>query len=163
MSAAGKTTVATHLVDLLGNKNNPVLLLDGDELRRIFPAAISPGDEFSRETRLNLARSYSRLCQYLASNGCTVVIATISMFQEVHQWNRTNLPGYFEVYLKVPLEERRRRDPKGLYARYDAREISNVAGLDFDIDEPESPELVFDFGKRATQAETIADAIFAAL
>jgi adenylylsulfate kinase-like enzyme len=46
---------------------------------------------------------YARLCRVLAEQGVTVVIATISLFKEVHAWNRENLPGYFEVYLKVPV------------------------------------------------------------
>ena len=33
------------------------------------------------------------------------VVATISLFKEVHAWNRANLQGYFEVYLRVSLEE----------------------------------------------------------
>jgi cytidine diphosphoramidate kinase len=50
------------------------------------------------------------------------------------------LQGYFEAYLRVPLEELRRRDPKGIYRRFDAGEINNVAGLDLHIDEPEAPD-----------------------
>ena len=33
------------------------------------------------------------------------VVATISLFKEVHAWNRANLQGYFEVYFRVSLEE----------------------------------------------------------
>jgi cytidine diphosphoramidate kinase len=49
-----------------------------------------------------------------------------------------NLPGYFEVYLIVPVEELRRRDSKGIYRRFDAGELANVAGLDLSIDEHEA-------------------------
>jgi len=74
-----------------------------------------------------------------------VVIATISLFREVHEWNRANLPGYFEVYLKVPVEELRRRDPKGIYHRFDAGELTHVAGLDLPIDEPEAADWTVEF------------------
>jgi cytidine diphosphoramidate kinase len=40
--------------------------------------------------------------------------------------------------LKVPVEELRRRDSKGIYRRFDARERANVADLDLSIDELEA-------------------------
>ena len=90
---------------------------------------------------------YARLCHTLANQEIIVVIATISMFKEVYGWNRENLPGYFEVYLKVPIEVLRRRDSKGIYKRFDAGEIANVAGLDLEVDEPLNSELVFEYEK----------------
>ena len=84
------------------------------------------------------------------------VFATISLFREVHKWNRENLPSYFEVYLKVPLEELRRRDPKGIYRRFEYGQIVNVAGLDLPIDEPEVPDLLAEFETSQT-AVMVAD------
>jgi adenylylsulfate kinase len=120
-------------------------LLDGDELREVFGAAAVNEANHGREGRLALAMQYAHLCRILAAQGLTVVIATISLFREVHEWNRAHLPGYFEVYLKVPLEELRRRDPKGIYRRFDAGEIKNVAGLDLPVDEPQTPDWVVEF------------------
>ena len=90
--------------------------------------------------RLALALQYARLCQIISCQGQTVVIATISMFNEVYSWNRVNIPRYFEVYLKVPFEELRRRDPKNIYSRFDSGELKNIAGFDLPIDEPRTPE-----------------------
>ena len=85
------------------------------------------------------------MCKLLSSQGLTVVIATISMFEEVYVWNRKNLLNYFEVYLKVPIEELRHRDPKLIYQRYDSGELLNVADLDLAVDEPHNPNLILDF------------------
>jgi adenylylsulfate kinase len=86
--------------------------------------------------------TYSRLAHLLASQGHVVVVATISMFREVYEWNRENLPGYLEVYLRVPLDERRRRDPKGIYEAFARGELVHVAGLDISVDEPQYPDMV---------------------
>jgi cytidine diphosphoramidate kinase len=94
---------------------------------------------------LSLALRYGRLCNALSSQGDYVVISTISLFKEVHQWNRANLPGYLEIYLKVPLDELRRRDTKGIYKLYDCGQIANVAGIDIPIDEPINADFVYDF------------------
>jgi adenylylsulfate kinase len=88
---------------------------------------------------------YAYLCRVIAVQEMTVVIATISLFREVHAWNRANLPGYFEVYLKVPVDELRRRDPKGIYRRFDAGELTHIAGLDMPIDEPEAADWIVEF------------------
>lgn len=145
LSGAGKSTVAKQVVQRLRAEGKSVIFLDGDELREVF-GAITPNEEnHGREGRINLAMQYSRLCEMLASQGFTVVIATISLFREIHEWNRHNLPGYFEVYLKVPLEELKRRDPKGIYKKHQSGELKHVAGLDLKIDEPSAPDITVEF------------------
>jgi len=143
LSGAGKSTLAAGVVARLQGFGETVVRLDGDELREVFDTA--SGAYHGRDSRLALALQYSRLCRLISSQGLTVVIATISLFKEVHAWNRINLPGYLEIYLKVPMEELRRRDPKGIYRRFDAGVITAVAGLDVPIDEPQSPDWVAEF------------------
>jgi adenylylsulfate kinase-like enzyme len=145
LSGAGKTTLATLVTEGLRARGVAVLMLDGDALRGVFGAASVNPHNHGREGRLALAMQYARLCQLIALQETTVVIATISLFREIHMWNRANLPEYFEVYLKVPLYELQRRDPKGIYRRYLAGETKDVAGFDLPIDEPEAADLVLDF------------------
>ena len=94
---------------------------------------------------MELAFQYSKLCKFLSDNGIIVIISTISMFHEIYKWNRKNLKNYFEIYLKVPLTELKIRDPKKIYQRFFNGEIKNVAGLDLNIDEPFSPNLLIEF------------------
>lgn len=145
LSGSGKSTLASELAARLRAEKRLTILLDGDELRKVLNAVSSTESNHGREARLSLAKRYALLCQLLAAQGFTVIIATISLFHEVHAWNRANLPGYFEIYLKVPVEELRRRDPKGIYRRFDAGELTHVAGLDLPIDEPSSPDWVVEF------------------
>ena len=145
LSGAGKSTLAHEVVTRLRVSGEAVVMLDGDELREVVGAAASNAENHSRERRLALAMQYAHLCRLITAQGFTVVIATISLFREVHAWNRANLTGYFEVYLKVPVEELRRRDPKEIYRRFDAGELTHVAGLDLRIDEPETADWVVEF------------------
>ncbi len=149
LSGAGKTSVATELVKRL-KKERAVIFLDGDELRAVFGVSANTETNHKRETRIALAMQYSHLCKVLSEQGFLVVIATISLFNEVHQWNRKNLPGYFELYLKVPIDELRRRDPKELYRRFDSGEINNIAGLDLIIDEPVAADWVVEYKEGLT-------------
>ena len=157
LSGAGKSTLAQELATRLRVRGEAVVLLDGDELREVFGATAANADNHGRAGRLGLAFQYAHLCRVIASQGLTVVIATISLFREIHAWNRAHLPGYFEVYLRVPLEELRRRDPKGIYRRFDAGELADVAGLDLPIDEPTLADHVVDFDAARPPVATVAE------
>ena len=141
LSAAGKTTLGEELTSEIRKLNLPVIFLDGDVLRSILGEITT----HTREDRLRLAFIYSRLCKQLSSQKILVVIATVALFAEIHMWNRINLENYLEVYLDVPLDELRRRDPKGIYQRFDKGEATNVAGLDLEVDFPDSSHLHFKF------------------
>ena len=145
LSGAGKSTLALEFVRLLRSRKHRVVLLDGDELRKVFGVFEASAENHGRDARLRLALQYSELCRLLSTQGLTVVIATISLFREVHDWNREHLPGYFEIYLKVPIEELRRRDPKEIYERFDAGELMDVAGLDLAIDEPVAADWMIEY------------------
>ena len=134
LSGAGNTTLARALVARLPH----AILLDGDDLRAVLGATSSG---FDRAGRLALAQTYARFCKLLADQGHTVVIATISLFHEIHAWNRENLPGYLEVFLDVSEEERRKRDPKGLYAAEQTGDVCHMAGAETAVDFPQAPHI----------------------
>lgn len=155
LSGAGKSTVAREVLRLLRAQGEWCVSLDGDELREVFGRAEPRPEDYERPARLELGRQYARLARLVAQQGATAIVTTISLFRELHDWNRGNLPGYFEVYIKVPIEELRRRDPKGIYRRFDSGELSNVAGLDQPADEPQAPDLLVEFSA-GESAEAIA-------
>jgi cytidine diphosphoramidate kinase len=140
LSGAGKSTLANALVPLLRNAGRTPLLLDGDLLRE----ALGRTAGFERADRLALAHTYARLAQMVAKQGIDAVCATISMFDEVRDWNRANHAAYVEIYLDVPLALRVARDPKGIYARAAAGTAGAVPGFDADFEAPKNPDLVFD-------------------
>ncbi|PWB35388.1 adenylyl-sulfate kinase [Pseudomonas sp. SDI] len=157
LSGAGKSTLAQAFAAGLRAQGQSVVVLDGDELREVFGNTADRAQNYDRAARLALAMQYAHLCRVIAAQGHIVVIATISLFHEVHAWNRSQLPGYFEVYLQVPLEELRRRDPKGIYRRFDAGELHNVAGLDLSIDEPSAADWAVAFEPQRTLATLTED------
>ena len=149
ISGAGKTTVSQLLYQHFAYQANKLILLDGDQLRQVFWEKDKSGG-YSRSERLSLALKYSKLCKLLSSQNVDVIIATISMFQEVFAWNRENLENYFEVYLRVPQEVVIDRDSKGLYKQYLSGKSKNIAGFDLAVDEPRQPDLVINnFGQNS--------------
>ncbi|MDR0661906.1 MAG: adenylyl-sulfate kinase [Holosporales bacterium] len=133
-SGAGKTTLAQAVQRSLKEKKGDVsILLDGDAMRRILKTEW----ELSYEGRKRLAYIYARLAQALSEQGFLVLVATISMFEEVRAWSRQHNAHYLEVYLRIGEAERRRRDPKGLYKQ-------NQSMVDASYEEPQHPDLCFD-------------------
>lgn len=158
LSGAGKTTIATALAARLRAVGAPVILLDGDTLRAI----LAPAAGYDPEARLQLAMTYARLCAELASQGMIVICATISMFHAVRDWNRANIPGYREVYLRVSLDERMQRDPKGLYKANRSGSLENMVGIDQQPELPLTPDLVIDNGNGAG-TDAVVEAIWRSL
>ena len=136
LSGAGKTTIGRLWAQELRERGEPAILLDGDEMRAVFGAGLG----FGSADRRKLAESYGRLCALLSGQGATVVCCTISMFHSVRAWNRANIPGYYEVYIKASMDTLRHRDQKGLYSR----EAEDVAGVGLRVELPEAPDLVLE-------------------
>jgi len=140
LSGAGKTTLGRELRNRLRAAGHPVTFLDGDALR----SEIAEDLGHSAGDRRRSAMRNARLCRLLAAQGANVVCATISLFHEVQRWNRENIPGYREIYLRVPMDELRRRDSKGIYAGAQRGDARDVVGLDVPAEIPEAPDLVLD-------------------
>jgi adenylylsulfate kinase-like enzyme/phosphohistidine swiveling domain-containing protein len=140
LSGAGKTTVGRELCSRLRAAGRAVTFLDGDALRGVIAEDLG----HSTNNRRKSAMRNARLCQMLAQQDTDVVCATISLFHDVQRWNRENIAGYREIYLRVPLEELRRRDSKGIYAGAEKGVLRDVVGLDVPAETPESPDLVVD-------------------
>jgi adenylylsulfate kinase-like enzyme len=156
LSGAGKTTVGRELCRRLRTSGRPVTFLDGDALRTVIAEDLG----HSKDDRRRSAMRNARLCQLLAGQGTDVICATISLFHEVQQWNRKNIPGYREIYLRVPLEELRRRDSKGIYAAAERGDARDVVGIDVPAEAPEAPDLVLD-NFEALDVATAVDRILA--
>ena len=137
LSASGKTTISRLVVEALRQKGTEIVLLDGDDLRKV----LNEDQSHTRSERLRIGFVYCRLCKLLVDQGFDVVIATVALFSEIHEWNRQNIENYTEIFIDVPIEELVRRDPKKIYERFFDGEIKNVAGLDMEVDFPMNPHL----------------------
>jgi adenylylsulfate kinase-like enzyme len=134
LSGAGKSTIGHNYYQRLLSKGKNVVFLDGDELRLVMGGE----DGYDQDTRKNLAFRYSRLCKLLSDQGLNVVIATISMFYDIQDWNRKNIQNYVEIYIKVPLDVLIKRDQKNLYSSNQ----KNVAGFSSQYEVPKNPDVV---------------------
>jgi len=140
LPGSGKTTIAQRLLRELKARNLKVELFDGDEVRR----NLSKGLGFSKEDRDTHNKRIIYVCKLLTRNGVNTIVSLISPYRSTRAYARENLPKFVEVYLKCSIEECIKRDPKGLYKKALAGEITNMTGIQDPYEEPLNPEVLLD-------------------
>ena len=138
LAGSGKSFLAEGLCERLRTRFSNVIYLDGDELRELLGHF-----GYDRYGRLEVSFKRSQFARFLVNQGMIVVVSTISLFNEVYEFNRKNLKNYFEVYVKCDFNELIKRDKKELYSKALRGEIQNVVGVDIVYDNPKA-HLVID-------------------
>ena len=140
LPASGKTTIARALAERLMAQSYAVETLDGDEIRLSLSADLG----YSAEDRQQHNRRVIFVSKLLVRNGIIVLIPLISPYRETRDFARSELGRFVEVFVKCPVEECIRRDPKGLYAKALRGELKNFTGVDDPYEEPVNPELTLE-------------------
>jgi adenylyl-sulfate kinase len=142
LPASGKSTVAAGVEARLLESGRPAYVLDGDNLRHGLNGDLG----FSAEDRAENVRRTAEVSALLADAGVVVLVALVSPYRADRDAARAaharrGLP-FLEVWVATSLEECERRDPKGLYARARAGELTGLTGVDDPYEAPESPDVV---------------------
>src|SRR5919197_2511884 len=157
LPGSGKSTIASGVEASLLDAGRSAYILDGDNLRHGLNGDLG----FSAADRTENVRRTAEVSALLADAGVVVLVALVSPYRADREAARAvhaarGLP-FLEVYVATSLEECERRDPKGLYARARAGEITGLTGVDDPYEPPESPEVVVGAG------EALADSVAAVL
>lgn len=141
LSGAGKSSVAMLVEQKLLEKGVPAYVLDGDNLRHGLNADLG----FSMADRAENLRRLAHVATLLADSGQIVLVPAISPLSEHREMARKVHADagfeFFEVFCDTPLKECERRDPKGLYAKARAGEITHFTGIDSPYQRPKNPDL----------------------
>jgi len=136
LSAAGKTTVADKVYEILGNNSIKIERLDGDIVRDYLTNL-----GFSKEDRDANIKRVGFIAGLLSRNGVNVIASFISPYLGHRQELRDNIDNFIEVFVDAPLEVCEERDPKGMYKKARAGEIKNFTGISDPYEPPENPEI----------------------
>ena len=139
LSGSGKTTISKLVYKKLKNEKKNIVFLDGDNIRKALKLTRS---SYDLQSRKKLAYTYAELAKLLIEQEIDVIFATIAMFHEIRDWNRSKIKNYIEVYIKVPLDILVERDKKNLYSKFLKKKIKNVVGIDIKLEEPKKPDII---------------------
>jgi len=139
LSGSGKSTIGHRVERMLIERGAFAYVLDGDNVRHGLNSDLG----FAPEDRVENIRRIGEVARLFADAGGLVLSAFISPYRADRDRVRGLMgPGEFvEVFVDTPLEICEARDPKGLYKKARAGEISNFTGLDAPYEVPENPEV----------------------
>lgn len=141
LSGSGKSTIAVEAEEMLVGAGRPAYVLDGDNLRHGLCADLG----FSDADRSENVRRIGEVARLLADAGVVSLVPVIAPFAadraRVAAAHAAAGVRFVEVHVDTPLEICEARDPKGLYARARAGEITGFTGIDSLYEPPTSPAL----------------------
>jgi bifunctional enzyme CysN/CysC len=140
LSASGKSTIAKLVEAALHRGGHHTYMLDGDNVRHGLNRDLG----FTDVDRVENIRRVGEVAKLFVDAGLIVLCAFISPFRAERQMVR-DLVGegeFIEVFVDTPIEECRRRDPKGLYAKADSGTLKNFTGVDSPYEPPEHADLI---------------------
>ena len=141
LSGSGKSTIAEMLFHEFQARGMKTEILDGDVVRQ----NLSKGLGFSKEDRDTNILRIGFVAELLTRNGVATICCPISPYKETRDAVRAQIDRFVEVYVHATVKEiAANRDPKGLYAKALAGEITGFTGVDDPYEAPEDPELVVD-------------------
>jgi bifunctional enzyme CysN/CysC len=146
LSGSGKSTIAHLLEDRLVSAGRAAYVLDGDNVRHGLNGDLG----FSPSDRSENIRRIGEVARLMADAGLVAIVPVISPYRadrlrarQAH--DAAGIP-FFEVWVSTPLEVCEARDPKGMYAKARAGEITSFTGIDAPYEAPENPDLTLDAG-----------------
>ena len=141
LSGSGKSTIGRALEARLVQEGFFDYGLDGDNLR--FGLCSDLG--FAPEDRKENIRRVGEVAKLFCDASVIVICSFVSPYQADRDAIRSKLANRFlEVHIDCSIEECSRRDPKGLYKKAMAGEITNFTGISAPYEQPENPELRID-------------------
>lgn len=141
LPASGKSTIAFALERQLIDMGHAAYVLDGDNIRHGLCGNLG----FSAEDRAENIRRIGEVARLFADAGLITLTSFVSPYRADRQLVRSlhaiaSIP-FIEVFVDTPVAACEQRDPKGLYKRARAGEISNFTGVNDPYEPPEQPEL----------------------
>lgn len=139
LSGSGKSTVARGVEAALAASGRLVYVLDGDNLRHGLCADLG----FDAAARTENIRRVSHLAALFADAGVLVLTAFISPFRSDRTAARAVIGDrdFLEVFVDAPLAICEARDPKGLYRKARAGQITEFTGISSPYEAPAQPDL----------------------
>jgi bifunctional enzyme CysN/CysC len=141
-SGSGKSTIAAALEHHLIARGVLAYMLDGDNLRHGLNGNLG----FDAADRAENVRRAGEVARLFADAGVIAIVPLISPYAADRdrvraRHDETGL-RFVEVFVDTPLEECERRDPKGLYVKARAGQLTGFTGIDDPYEAPTRPDLV---------------------
>ncbi len=142
LPASGKSTIGRAVEERLVRAGRPAYLLDGDNLRHGLNGDLG----FDEAARAENVRRTAHVARLLAECGAVALVSLVSPYAADREvaaaLHAAEGLDFIEVFVSTPLAQCEQRDPKGLYARARAGELTGLTGVGAPYEPPERPDVV---------------------
>ena len=140
LPAAGKTPIAGAIERMLFDAGRAVVVIDGQNMRRGLSRDLS----FSSDDRSENLRRAAEVAKTMNNAGLITIAAFVAPQEQIRK-KAADVIGaerFLVAHCSAPIEWCREQDESGVYAKADAGEITNLAGVSIEYESPANPDIV---------------------
>jgi len=131
-SGSGKSKIAKKVFKHVQKKLGPTLLINGDDLRKIFKLY-----DYSKKGRINNSEKFTRLAKFITDQNINLVFAVVGMINKPREWNKKNIKNYIEIFINSKVKKIIKVNKKKIYKI----KKNNIVGLDIKPEYPKNPDI----------------------
>tara|TARA_B110001452_G_C15229254_1_gene425896 strand:+ start:1782 stop:2306 length:525 start_codon:yes stop_codon:yes gene_type:complete len=131
LPGAGKTSIASKVINPINKKFGHTILFNGDDIRKIFELK-----DYSFTGRKRIGIQYSKLFQKITDQKINVLFAGGVLIEDVRKRNKKKINNYVEIYLKSSQKKIISKNFKKLYLK-----TKNLVGLKIKPEYPKKPHI----------------------
>ena len=133
LSGSGKTSIAKKIKPIIQKKIGPTLLIQGDNLRKIFKL-----NKYDKVSRLKIGRKFCKFVKFITDQNVNVIFTVVGMFDEIRNWNREKIENYIEIYIKSKISKIKKKGKKNLYKNKNQQ----IVGIQIKPQFPKKPDII---------------------
>ena len=132
LSGSGKSEIAKYIHKHIKNKLGPTLLINGDDLRKIFKLY-----DYSKNGRIQNSIKFTKLAKFITDQNINLVFAVVGMMNKPRKWNRKNIKNYIEIFIDSKINQIIKKNKKRIYRKTS----NNIVGKDIKAEYPDNPDI----------------------
>lgn len=133
LSGAGKTSIAKAIKKQIIKKYGPTLLINGDDLRRLFKL-----NKYDQKSRLNNGIMFHKFAKFITDQNVNLIFAVVGLFDHVRFLNKKNIDNYVEIYLEADIKNIKKNKKKKIYLN----NKKPIVGLNIKPEFPKKPNII---------------------
>ena len=148
LSGAGKTSLANGIKKEIRKKFGPTLVINGDDLRKIFKL-----NKYDKSSRLKYTEQYSQFLKFITNQGVNVIFTVVGLFDKIRTWNRKNINNYVEIFIRTSVSKIKKKRKKRIYLK----KTNEIVGIQIKPEFPKRPDIIInnDFKKSIRQLSAV--------
>ena len=148
LSGAGKTSLANGIKKEIRKKFGPTLVINGDDLRKIFKL-----NKYDKSSRLKYTEQYSQFLKFITNQGVNVIFTVVGLFDKIRTLNRKNINNYVEIFIRTNVSKIKKKRKKRIYLK----KTNEIVGIQIKPEFPKRPDIIInnDFKKSIRQLSAV--------